>query len=166
MVAQIIGFIALTVWVSSVQMKQKNNILIMQSVAMLFYATQYFLLGAISTGILNVYAVVRVLIFYDNEKKNKENTKSLLIVLSLITILLTVIFYENVFSLIPMVISLIYNYAAWQKNNKILRVLFIVAAFMWIIFNTYIGAYVALIGNLFEVISGIVAICRYDRKTK
>ena len=40
---------------------------------------------------------------------------------------------------------------------------FIIAAVLWIIYNFYIGTYTPMIGNVFEIISGLVAMYRLKK---
>ena len=68
--------------------------------------------------------------------------------------------------LIPIGITLLYTYITWQKDNKIIRYGTIIAAFLWIYYNFSIQAYSLIIGSIFEITSGIVAIYRFDIKKR
>lgn len=166
-VAQVIGIMAVTVWVLCIQMKDKKKILELQIVASIFYAIQYLLVNAVSAGVLEIVSIVRIAYFYKNEKEGKENSVLSLILLNLLTVVVIVIFYQNIFSLLPLVIGMLYTFSTWQKDTKIIRICFLIAAILWIIYNVYFKAYAVLIGNFFEVASGVISILRFgDLKRK
>jgi len=54
------------------------------------------------------------------------------------------------------------TYATWQKNLKNFRTLSIISSISWIIYNLVVSAYVNAIGNLFQLISAILAVIRLD----
>ena len=162
-ISYLLGIIALVIWTLSVQVKEKKKILQAQIIANLFFAGQYILIGAVA-GIMNIVSAVRCYIFTKEEEKHKQI--SVLWLFAFITIILCVaiVTCRDFISLIPIVITIIYTYAGWQKNTKVIRILFLLAACAWIYYNAYVGAYVAIIGNLLEICSGIVAIFRFDKK--
>ena len=67
-VAQVFGFLGITLWILSIQQKSGEKILLTQLISNLLYALQYFLLAAYSGFITYVLATFRCFIFY---KKNK-----------------------------------------------------------------------------------------------
>lgn len=161
---QILGGIALVCWVLSIQMKKKDKILKMQILANLFYAGQYFLLGAFSAVSMNLVSTIRSVLYAENETKGKENSNFSFIIFINVILLLGILTYDSLLSLLPIFITLLYTYATWQKNTKVIRITFLLAAFIWIFYNSMVGAYAPLIGNVIEIISGIVSIIRFDLK--
>lgn len=168
---QIFGILALLIWCISVQVNKREKVLLLQTLANVFYAVQYFLLGTSLTGYMNLISVIRILIFYNNEKKQKK-TNSIFSLMLFIILILTIWCIDiisngfNYYGIIPIVITIGYTYATWQKNLNILRYIFLVSAFLWIGFNLKIGAYVVVIGNIMEIISGITAISRFHLRKK
>lgn len=165
-VANIIGFIALLLWVGSIQLKHKNKIMIVQMLANIFYAIQYLVLGIVSAGVMNIVSTTRYYIYYKNEQKGKTNSIILLLAFVFVISIIAKMTVVNIIDLIPIGITLLYTYITWQKNTKIIRIGFIIGAVIWIYYNFYVGAYVAVIGNILEIISGIVAIVRFDKNKK
>ena len=70
---------------------------------------------------------------------------------------------NGIFNLIPIIITLAYTYSVWQDNLTVTRLVFLIAAFIWIYYNIKVGAYVSIVGNMFEIISGITALIRFKR---
>ena len=165
-ISNIIGFVALSFWIYSIQLYENNKILKFQLLANLFYAIQYFLIGAITAGIMNIISTIRYYIFYKNAQKGKENSKILLIIFILTIIIAGLITYQSLIDLIPFGITIIYTYMTWQKNTKIIRYIFTIVAFIWVYYNTTVQAYASSIGNIMEIISGGIAIYRFDSQKK
>lgn len=163
---QILGAIAVILWCYSIQKNNRKDVLKLQIFANIFYAGQYFFLGAISTAIMNMVSVIRMVVFYKNEEKKKENSVMTLIIFILCILIIWVfdIIYNGFtyYGIIPIMITIAYTYAIWQPDLKIMRITFLIAAFLWIGFNITVGAYVSVIGNIIEIVSGIVAIVKYD----
>lgn len=158
----IFGAFALGAWVSSVQVKKKTSILFFQLLANAFFAAQYFLLGLVSTALLNLFSVFRSCVFGINAKKNKNNPLWLLIFLLLIIFILALIYCDNFLALIPVCTTILYTVSTWQNNTNYLRYVFIICAILFLIYNFKVGAYIALLGNLFELISGAISVLRFD----
>ena len=162
----IFGAFALGTWISSVQTKKKSNILVLQLLANLFYALQYFIMGFFSTGLLNLVGAFRSACFAINAKKNKENSFELLLWLLLIIYFIAVTSCNTFLSIIPVLTTILHTISTWQNNTKYLRYIFILCAVLFVFYNFMIGAYVALIGNLFEIISGMVSLIRFEKRKR
>ncbi len=163
--AQIIGVVAISFWVCSVQKKEQYKILWMQSVANLAYTFQYMLLGVFSAASMNFSSCIRYYLFYRKRKEKKEISKIWLLFFIVIIIVLGAFTYQNVLSLIPIIITLFYTISSWIKNTKWMRIVFLVAAFVWIYYNYSVGAYVSMLGNVFEILSGVFSLIRFSNKT-
>lgn len=167
---QILGIVALILWCYSVQKNSRKEVLKLQTLANLFYAGQYFFLGAIATSFMNIISAIRMIIFYKNESKNEKNsiwTFIIFVILILLVGFLDIIYNGfNIYFLLPIIITIGYTYATWQPSLKVTRYIFLLAAFLWIGFNIKVGAYASIIGNILEIISGIYAIIKYDLEKK
>ncbi|MGN1297973.1 MAG: YgjV family protein [Clostridia bacterium] len=72
------------------------------------------------------------------------------------------IYPNNIFSIFPVLLSILYTYGVWQSNLKTYRVISVVGAIAWMIYNSVVGAYASVIGNVFQCITAIIAIIRLD----
>ena len=161
---QTIGIVAFILFVYSLKKKDKKEILFYQLLANILYAIQYISLGAYIAGILNVVTVTRCFIYYKYEKDKKEIPLFILITYILIIILVSIFTVDSYISILPSIINIIYIVSTWQKNTKVLRLSFMVAAILWIYYNLTVGAYTAIIGNIFEIISVLYACIKLNRK--
>ncbi|MFR0823677.1 MAG: YgjV family protein [Clostridia bacterium] len=165
-ISYIVGTIALMVWIFSIQVKGKEKILQTQMIANILYSIQYILIGAITAGSMNLVSALRSYVFYKKQKNTNMVSTTWLFVFITIILVIAVITCRDFMSLIPIIITILYTYATWQKNTKVIRIIFLLAACIWIYYNFYIGAYVAIIGNGLEIISSIISMIRFDKKKK
>jgi hypothetical protein len=165
--SQIIGLIAIIAVFISYQQKEKSKFLYIQIFANIFYGIQYGLLNAFSAVAMDLVSILRSIIFYRNEKKNKETSLFILIVLEIIIILFGIVTYKGFISLMPIFIAAIFAYGTWQKNLKLTYFIGIITSIIWIWYNIVIGAYVSLIGNTFEFTAstmGFIKLLKYNKK--
>ena len=161
-IIQLIGIIAVFLWVISVHYKEQYKILFLQALANLVYTIQYALLGVFSAASMNFLSLIRCYIFYRKRKQKEDISKLWLIVFILLGIILGILTYDNYLSLIPIIITLFYIISSWMKNSTWIRIVFLIAAFIWVYYNYTVGAYVCIIGNILEIISGISSIIRFS----
>ncbi len=172
-VAFVVGIIAFIFYILSVQQSNKEKLLKFQIIANIFYAVQYMLLGVYVAALMNFVSVARLTTFYRYNKNDKNIPVYSLIIFTILILAVGLSrFDKNVIgalaifiNLIPIAITLLYTFSTWKNNMKVIRYVFTVSALLWMIYNFSVGAYASLLGNIFELSSGIVSIFRY-RKTK
>ena len=162
--AQIFGILAMLFLINSYFNTKKKNYLFSQIICNIFFAIQYFILNAM-TAVINAFiAIIRSFVFYFYTKKNKKIPIKVLIIFEICIILLIIITCRSFIALLPLLIAVIYTYGTWQKNLKVTYFIGSIVATIWIIYNFYVGAYVAGIGSIFELISSINGIYRVSKK--
>ena len=92
-----------------------------------------------------------------------ENIKYLIIFI-LLVLILGIISYQGISSLIPITITIIYFISTYIKKEKYTRLALIICAIIWLIYNYNFSAYIAMIGNTFEIITGFIALHKYNNK--
>ena len=160
-IAQIVSAGAVVSFIASLQMKEKKNLLLLQFIANILFAVQYILLGAYMGAIVNLISVIRCALLYFSKKTPHKAFLYIFIAATLITGFVS---FDGILSLIPVANALLYTVSTWQDNMKLLRYLFIVASVLWIIYNYWVGAYVAIISNCFEIVSSVTAMIRFRNK--
>lgn len=162
-VAQFFGIAAIMFWAYSIQKKEQYKILFLQALANIAYTIQYVLLGVYSAASMNFMSFIRSGLFCIKRKKNKEISKVWLIFFCILVVIFGVLTYENYLSLIPLVITLFYTISSWMENSNWLRIVFLIAAFVWVYYNYTVGAYVCILGNVIEIISAITSLIRFSK---
>ena len=159
--AQILASFAILFWVISILLKNKKNILLMQVIANGIYGIEYLLLGAFSAASMNFLSFLRLLVYYFYASLNIKMPKWILFVFIALVLLFGIITYDGLISLLPIIITVLYTYAFWQNNLNVARIIYIVAAIIWIYYNYEVGAYVGIIGNALEITTGLISLIKY-----
>ena len=71
--AQFIGIAAMAFNIFSYQRKSQKSVITFQLFSAAFFATNYFLLGAVIGGILNIIGIVRAVVFLFKEKLKADH---------------------------------------------------------------------------------------------
>ncbi len=159
--AQILALFAILFWVISILLKNKKNILLMQVIANGIYGIEYLLLGAFSAASMNFLSFLRLLVYYFYTSLNIKMPKWILFVFIALVLLFGIITYDGLISLLPIIITVLYTYAFWQNNLNVARIIYIVAAIIWIYYNYEVGAYVGIIGNALEITTELISLIKY-----
>ena len=159
--AQVLALFAILFWVISILLKNKKNILLMQVIANGIYGIEYLLLGAFSAASMNFLSFLRLLVYYFYTSLNIKMPKWILFVFIALVLLFGIITYDGLISLLPIIITVLYTYAFWQNNLNVARIIYIVAAIIWIYYNYEVGAYVGIIGNTLEITTGLISLIKY-----
>lgn len=159
--AQILASFAILFWVISILLKNKKNILLMQVIANGIYGIEYLLLGAFSAASMNFLSFLRLLVYYFYTSLNIKMPKWILFVFIALVLLFGIITYDGLISLLPIIITVLYTYAFWQNNLNVARIIYIVAAIIWIYYNYEVGAYVGIIGNALEITTELISLIKY-----
>ena len=159
--AQVLALFAILFWVISILLKNKKNILLMQVIANGIYGIEYLLLGAFSAASMNFLSFLRLLVYYFYTSLNIKMPKWILFVFIALVLLFGIITYDGLISLLPIIITVLYTYAFWQNNLNVARIIYIVAAIIWIYYNYEVGAYVGIIGNALEITTELISLIKY-----
>lgn len=159
--AQIIGGIVLILTVISVQFKTKEKILMCQIIANVLVSIQYFLLDALTGGVVSIINVIRCIIFYFYKKKNMKPSIVFLGIFVIVAVVSGILTWQSVFSIIPIIAAIVFTYGLWQDNIKITRICTAITAGNWSIYNIIVKAYTGAIQSVAECISAIIAMIRH-----
>lgn len=162
-VANIIGVIALVLTLLSYQNNNKRKFLLWQILANLTLAIQYLLLNAISAVVAILIALVRNFVFFKFESKNKEIPLYILILFQFTVLIFGIFTFDGVLSIFPVIITMLFSYAAWQKKITDTYMLCVLVMVLYIVYNFYVGAYVSIVSNVLELCSAIIGKVRLNK---
>lgn len=162
--AQICGIIALIVTVIAVQFKTKEQIVMCSILANLVVSIQFLLLNAITGAVISIINTIRCIIFYYYKKKDRKPSLIVLLIFEVIAVVSGIISWQNLWSIIPIIVTVVYTYGLWQDNVKVIRITTGVAGFGWAIYDIIVMAYVGAIQETSQLISAIIALVR-NRKS-
>lgn len=167
--AQIIGFLAVFLYLLSFQLKKRSQIVWVTCLSNVLYVLQYFLLGAFSGAVLDILSAVSS--FFAG-KKNQSRFRVLCKLAAFLTLSMIVaagvtvsLLRKDPVQLIPIAGALFQTGALWFDREQTIRWFSLLGAPFWLIYNTVAMAYGAAFGSALSILSAVVGLIRY-RKTK
>ena len=151
-IAQILGAIGYSLLAYSYFKKKKKEILLIQIFAYLFFTTHYFLLGALTGSVCNVLGLASIILIYFS-----KNKKLLVAILIPILIIMSILSYENIYSIFPVIACLIAFLSFLSKDENKIRFVGIIAGLCWLVYAIIYKSYSAIIFEIVIVISSLVA---------
>lgn len=126
--------------------------------------TQLFLVGAVTGACLDSINFFRSLFFSIDKKWAKSNWWLALFILLLLAAGIAT--WQNAYSILPMIGSLLSTVALWMKTSKKIRLISFFSGPCWLIYNVVNGAYSAAVNELIAMTSIVIGILRHDIKKK
>ncbi len=162
--AQLIGLIGFTFLLVSFWFKQKKQIIFVQIIANGFLAIHYYMLNAMSGGIICLITVIRNIFLYD--KKDKKTVVFYGIIFSMIYVLIGMIMYDGIVSLIPTIATIFFTYLLLKEDPNDIRLGTILVSIMWVVYNVFVDSYVGVINEVILIVSTFAAYqnCKNLRK--
>ena len=155
---QAIGAVGYTMLALSYFKKEKRQILFMQIISYIFFVIHYYLLSGVTGALCNMiglFALVTIYLFDKYKLKNKLFI-SMLFVLALIVI--NIITFQNLYSIFPMVASIIVIISFVEDNQDFIRIIGVVAAICWLIYAIVYKSYIAIIFEFITLINICIAL--------
>ena len=153
---QIIGGIGYFLLALSFYKKEKKEILIMQVISYIFFTIHYYLLNAITGTMCNILGLISLVIIYYLSVKNK-NKKTIVLIMIPILLIISLLTYQNIFSIFPIIAVIISLLSFINDNENIIRFIGIISAIGWLIYAIVYHSYVAIIFEIFIIISTVIA---------
>lgn len=161
-ITQLIGLVGYSSLGYSYFKKKKKDILLIQIFSYIMFILHYQFLGAITGSVCNLLGLISFVLIYlfDMFKKNK---KLLIAILIPILLVITLITFENAYSIFPIIASILVIISFLTDSEEVIRKIGIVAAICWLIYAIVYKSYVAIV---FEVITLIVVVIAYFKRRK
>ena len=153
--SQILVVIYYLIYSGTFQLKEKNKILFFGIFATLLSGLSYLLLQAYTGIAMCFVAIIRNIWF------SKSKSKKSLIIIYLITLLLSIFSYQNIFSILNILATIIYTYSLWQESSKKYKWLGIIVNGIMILYDAYIKS---IMGVFFMLVSFVSAIIGYYKE--
>ncbi|MBQ9984705.1 MAG: YgjV family protein [Oscillospiraceae bacterium] len=163
MIAHILGVLAVVTFLLSFQLKTRRNILIVNLTSRLLYILQYIFLGAFEGAVLDFMGFLLSFVAQYKEKEFiSKNLKVIMIAVNALLIVAGLALYENVFSIFA-IFGIVFEVSAlWLTKEKNIRILSLIAAPFWLVYNLTNAAYGSVVGNVLVMFSIGIAMLRLD----
>ena len=158
---QLIGFLAFCIVVLSFYKKNTNTIICYQVVSNFAYTVHYFLLGALSGAFVSAVGILRNILLL--KVKNHKNIVAIIIIL--MYLLITLVFYENFHSLFPMIANSQYLFALVKGTKKSILIGGIISPILWLSYGAFVGSYASMITESILLISNTIQLVKLSKKS-
>ena len=169
-VAQIIGLVAVALFLLSYQMKTRGGIIAMNLTSRILYVVQYLLLGAISGAVLDVLGSLASVVAQNREKAFiKKHLRAVIIAIDAVMVIAGVvicIINKSLLDLLPIAGVLLHTSAFWISDERKIRLVSLTGSPFWFVYNFASRAYGSAAGDLFTMVSIVIAMVKYRKKDK
>ena len=158
--SQIVGAIAFSIFLIAVQFKKRTHILSLMTLGATLFALQYYLLGDPLTACIVLISASRYLISIFSTHK------SLFYLYVVVAFGILYVQYQSIFSLLPFLAFLFNTVAAFQTDDKPLRIHTGIATALWFSYNIIIHNYIGLFIEGFFFLSNLIGYWRFYIRKK
>ena len=149
-IIQIVGAIAFILLSISYYKKEKDKILFYQILSYIMFTIHYYMLGGLTGAMCNFIGLIAFIIIYIFDKYKFANKKILIYSIIPFLVVISLITYENIFSLFPIIASVIAIASFLSDDENLIRQIGAIATFCWLIYAIVYKSYVAIV---FEVLT-------------
>jgi hypothetical protein len=164
-VIQSLGILTLVIHATSLQMRKKETLLLLQIGSNLTFFAQCALNHSPTGAVIALLAMVRTIDFFLFAKiKSKPGVPELLVFLAAVAII-TQKTWEGPKSLFAALATSVAIYSQWLNNMKALRLTAIAGNCLWLAYQFNAGMYIVMLSETGNIVSSAVALWRYRRPT-
>ncbi len=159
LISQILMTMSIIIYTASFQLKDEKIFKLLAAIGIGLAGIHFMLLGAFAGAALALINAFRwfVSIFYKN--------KIILALFIIIMITAGVITYESVYSLLPVIASVIGTLGLFHDNILRTREYFFVVGVLWIIYNSVVFTPMGIVAEIFFLVSGYCAYKNIKQKS-
>jgi hypothetical protein len=161
--AQIVGLVGIVCSLLSFQQKERKHVMLFQMTASALFCIQLFMVGAITGGCVDSISFVRTAVFSQNDKKWASSPiwLGVFIVAMIVTGILT---WQDGWSILPIIGSILSTIALWMKKSSHIRVISLFVGPCWLVYNLIHGAYTGALNEVLAMTSIVIGMVRHDIK--
>ncbi len=157
--ATISGIIAVALFLLCFQLKTRRSIIICNIMSRTMYVLQYILLFAFVGAAMDTSALLSSLLASKKDSRFVRRFRiPILIFVNAVIVGVGLLLYESIFSIAAILGVLFETVALWMKREQVIRILSLIAAPLWLIYNVSCGAWGSAVGCVLTIISIIVAL--------
>ena len=156
-ITQTIGGIGYLILAYSYFKKQKEKILFLQIISYVLFAIHYFLLSGITGAVCNIIGLFALIAIYLSEKYKFKYKNILISAIILLLIAVNLFTYNNIFSIFPIISSVVVILSFLTKDENTIRGVGVIAAICWLIYAVVYRSYVAIVFEVITLIATYIA---------
>lgn len=156
---QLIGILAFCILVLSFYKKDTTTILTYQITSNFAYTVHYFLLGGLSGAFCSLIGIFRNIALIKS-----NNNKIIVPIFIFLYLIVTIIFYEDVYSVFPMIANSLYLISMIYKKKKPLLIGALISSSLWVLYAVFVSSYVSIITESLLIISNAIQLVKLKSK--
>ena len=164
LIAQLFGLLGVVCYLLSFQQKRRSGILFVNIVSRVFYVLQYFLLRAFDGVAMDFLGLISSLCAGIALRLSPKKRGLLFFAVNTAIVVVGMLLYKDVFSLFAISATILETAALWLRREKLIRLLTLVSAPLWLIYNVSNLAFGSALGNALAMVSIVIALARFDLK--
>jgi hypothetical protein len=157
--ATVSGVLAVVLFLLCFQLKTRKSIIICNMLSRAMYILQYILLFAFVGAAMDGSALLSSFIASKKDSGIIRRFKiPVFILVNAIILTVGILLYESVFSIAAILGVLFETIALWMSREQVIRILSLIAAPLWLVYNISCGAWGSAVGCVLTMISIIIAL--------
>ena len=169
-IPQIVGSLAVALFLLSYQLKARKNIIICNILSRCLYILQYFMLGAVAGAVLDILGAAASVIAERKAQPFIKKHLRLIFILANATIaasgIAICIINQSALDLLPIAGVLLHTGAFWISNEKVIRRISLAGSPFWLVYNLMSRAYGSALGDLLTMLSILIAMAKFRKIEK
>ncbi len=161
-ISQVIVIIAYILCGIGFLKKEKKQILFFSTLFNISILIHYTLLNAVSGITSSILNITRNLIIIHNLKKNKDNSKLILILLCTASVFSMGLFYNSIIDLFPMTISIVGILSYGSESTRVLRICNLTCSLCYIVYAIPLKSFVTIICEIYLIIATLIGLFKYE----
>ena len=155
----IISYICLGI---GIRKEKRIHILVYSNIYNLFLIISYILLGAISGTISCSVSFIKNFIYMHDENNNKSTSYYIMAFFAVITIVLTIIFYNSLIDIFPCTLTVISIFTGGNRKTVINRFGCLFSSVCWIIYAIAFKSWFVIICESYISTSAIIGLIKHN----
>ncbi|MBE7083936.1 MAG: YgjV family protein [Clostridiales bacterium] len=157
-----IGVIAIGVKITETQMKKRSKIVFFACICSALWITYFILNGNFTNALVNSVGMCQLLVFSQRGKRKWADSYFWLGFFITVQLVASIFTWSSWLSIFSITAGFISTVAYFVMDEKLYRYLFAILISLWVINGIVYFYWIALIHDVFALISIIIAIIRYN----
>ena len=162
-IAQLVGFAGIAANMIIYQQKTRRQLLAWKFCSDVLWGLHYILVGGYTGAAISLIAMLRELVFMDRRHKWTQSRWTFVFFLG-VAVAAAVLTWKNIFSLLPMIASIIAVTGFWMGNPRLSRILSFPVSACMLTYGVSVASLATVCNEVLTIISSVIGIFRHDRK--
>lgn len=163
LLTQVIGIIGIIFNFITFQQNTNKRIVAFQICASAAFVIHFFMLGAVTGAVLNIFGILRNIVLF-NRNKDWAKGKYWLYIFCAVYIITGIVTFQNIFSILPTVGMLFGTVAVYIVSPKKTRIVSVGCSVSWLSYNAISFSIPGIITEVLNLISIGISMYKYDYK--